>query len=194
MGTKWRSFALATLPSPLVASLIPVPFPTKMVIASALAAAQTATYLASAEHTLSLATDAVALKARASAVADTYANQGARSGAILPFTSALGGLCAAAAAAVVEVLPALGGGGVVAPIVIGTFPFLSSLFAAAAAVSKARCEVDALAASEAASEIAVEYGDAGEVLRPFRGVGELIRLTAGALRRKWRRDKEMKKI
>ncbi len=33
------------------------------------------------------ATNAVALKARSAAVADTYANQGSRSGAILPFTS-----------------------------------------------------------------------------------------------------------
>ena len=49
--------------------------------------------------------DAVALKTRAAAVSDTYANQGTRSGAILPFTSALGGLCAAGAAAIVEALP-----------------------------------------------------------------------------------------
>ena len=41
------------------------------------------------------ATEAVALKARSSAVADTYANQSSRAGSILPFTSALAGLCAA---------------------------------------------------------------------------------------------------
>ena len=38
-------------------------------------------------------------------VSDTYANQGARAGAILPFTSALSGLCAATTVAVVEALP-----------------------------------------------------------------------------------------
>ncbi|EJK44843.1 hypothetical protein THAOC_36587, partial [Thalassiosira oceanica] len=45
--------------------------------------------------TVARATDAVALKARSAAVCDTYANQGARNSAILPFTSALSAFCAA---------------------------------------------------------------------------------------------------
>lgn len=64
------------------------------------------------------AVDAVALKARAAAVSDTYANQGARSGAILPFTSALGGLCAAAAAATVELVPLIPN---ILPLQVGIF-------------------------------------------------------------------------
>jgi len=65
--------------------------------------------------------------------------------------------------------------------VVPTFPILSSAFAAAAAVSKARCEVDAEAAAQAASTLALEYDDmngSGDdlVLRPFQAVGELVRL------------------
>ena len=63
---------------------------------------------------------------------------------------------------------------------VSTFPILSSAFAAAAAVSKARCEVDAEAAAQAASTLALEYDDmnGGEdpVLRPFQAVSELVRL------------------
>ena len=62
-----------------------------------------------------------------------------------------------------------------------TFPILSSAFAAAAAVSKARCEVDAEAAAQAASTLALEYDDMNGngddlVLRPFQAVSELLRL------------------
>uniref|UniRef100_A0A7S4T5Q2 Uncharacterized protein n=1 Tax=Ditylum brightwellii TaxID=49249 RepID=A0A7S4T5Q2_9STRA len=133
-------------------------------------------------------------------------NQGARSAAILPFTSALSAFCAAATAAIVELpwlesLAAMGGGGsvVAQALLVSIFPTLSSLFAAAASVSKARCEVDAEAAVQAASTLALEYetiegksantgllgwlgGDGRDekdpVLRPWRGVAELIRLTA----------------
>ena len=59
----------------------------KAIICSAVAAAQAAYYLSLAEYAIAEATNAVAIKARAAAVADTYANQGSRSGAILPFTS-----------------------------------------------------------------------------------------------------------
>ena len=116
---------------------------------------------------------------------DSYANQGARNSAILPFTSALSAFCAAATAATVE-LPFLdtisalyGTAGEVA--LVSAFPILSSAFAAAAAVSKARCEVDAEAAAQAASTLALEYdgmnGDGNDpVLRPFRAVKELVLL------------------
>lgn len=74
------------------------------------------------------ATDAVADKARTAAIIDAYANQAARVGALLPFTSALAGLCAAAAAAAVEV----------APIAAAVFPVLGAVCAAAASAARRR--------------------------------------------------------
>jgi hypothetical protein len=182
---RWKSFSWSVLPAPIVGSLIPGVLSTKAVIVAALAAAQCAFFLAQAENTLARGTDAVALKSRSAAVCDTYANQGARSAAILPFTSALSSLCAAATAAIVELpwleyLGALGGarGTISSVSLLIFFPALSSLFAAAASVSKARCEVDAEAAIQAASTLALEYDDEDDpVLKPFRGVVELIRLT-----------------
>ena len=118
-----------------------------------------------------------------------YANQGARNSAILPFTSALSAFCAAATATTVE-LPFLdtistlyGTIGEVA--LVSAFPVLSSAFAAAAAVSKARCEVDAEAAAQAASTLALEYDgmDGGEddpILRPFQAVRELFKLAVSS--------------
>jgi len=130
---------------------------TKCIIVAALAAAQSAYFLALSEGVLARVTDAVALKARSAAVCDTYANQGSRNAAILPFTSALSAFCAAATAAIVE-LPFLhtistAYGPLSEVLVVSFFPMLSSAFAAAAAVSKARCEVDA----KAASTLALEY-------------------------------------
>ena len=182
---RWKSFAFSVLPAPIVGSLIPGELSTKAVIVAALAAAQSAFFLAQAENVLARGTDAVALKSRSAAVCDTYANQGARSAAILPFTSALSSLCAAGTAAIVELpwlesLGAVGGArGVISSVALVTFfPALSSLFAAAASVSKARCEVDAEAAIQTASTLALEYDeDDDPILRPFRGVLELIRLT-----------------
>ena len=65
--------------------------------------------------------------------------------------------------------------------VVSTFPVLSSAFAAVVAVGKARWEVDAEAAAQAASTMALEYdemngGGDDPVLRPFQAVGELVRL------------------
>ncbi|KAL7545705.1 hypothetical protein ACHAWF_009058 [Thalassiosira exigua] len=188
---RWWSFAGSVLPAPIVGSVLGGPsLSAKCIVVAALAAAQSAYCLAQAEGVIARATDAVALKARSAAVCDTYANQGARNSAILPFTSALSAFCAAATAATVE-LPFLdtisalyGTMGEVA--VVSIFPVLSSAFAAAAAVSKARCEVDAEAAAQAASTLALEYdGEGGEdpVLEPFRAVGELVRL---AVRSGWR--------
>jgi len=183
---KWRSFTFSVLPAPLLGSLIPGALPTKTIIIAALAAAQSAYFLTLAESVLSRAQDAVALKARSAAVCDTYANQGARSAAILPFTSALSSLCAAATAAIVELpfVESLASSGTILGtgaeiITVATFPALSALFAAAASVSKARCEVDAEAAKQAASTLALQYRDEEEdpVLRPLRGVRELIVLT-----------------
>jgi len=183
---RWWSFAWSVLPAPIIGSIVGGPnLSTKCIVVAALAAAQSAYFLALCEGVVARATDAVALKARSAAVCDTYANQGARNSAILPFTSALSAFCAAATAATVE-LPFIdtvstlyGTFGEV--VVVSTFPILSSAFAAAAAVSKARCEVDAEAACQAASTLALEYDDmngSGDdpVLRPFLAVRKLFTL------------------
>jgi len=187
---RWWSFAGSVLPAPVLGSVLGGPsLSTKCIVVAALAAAQSAYFLAQAESVVARATDAVALKARSAAVSDTYANQGARNSAILPFTSALSAFCAAATAATVE-LPFIesvsslyGTFGEVA--LVSAFPILSSGFAAAAAVSKARCEVDAEAAAQAASTLALEYdamdgGGDDPVLRPFQAVMELVMLAVNS--------------
>lgn len=175
---KWVSFAVGVAPAPLLAILVPGTFSFKAIIAAAAAATQCAYSLARAEYTLSAAVESVALKSRSAAVSDTYANQGARAGAILPFTSALSGLAAATTVAVVEVLPLIGspfGESIVCVI----FPALGALIAAAASISKARCEVDANAATAAATELS---GEKGIERNPFSATGELVRLTIKAAR------------
>jgi hypothetical protein len=183
---RWKSFSWSVLPAPIIGSLVPGDIPTKAIVVTAIAAAQSAFYLSECENALARATDAVALKSRSAAVCDTYANQGARSAAILPFTSALSSLCAAATAAIVELpllesLAKIGGvpGTLSSVALVAFFPALSSVFAAAASVSKARCEVDAEAAIQAAATLALEFDDEKDpVLRPFKGVAELVRLSA----------------
>ena len=100
---KWLSFSLGVLPAPVIGVLCPGPISFRAIVAAAVAAAQCAYSLATAEYALAAAVEAVALKSRSAAVSDSYANQGARAGSILPFTSALSGLCAAVTVAVVEV-------------------------------------------------------------------------------------------
>ena len=189
VSDRWRSFGFGVLPAPILGALIPGVLATKCIVVAALAAAQSAFFLAQAEGVLARATDAVALKTRSAAVCDTYANQGARSAAVLPFTSALSAFCAAATAAVVELpwlesLATLGGpaGTAGQVVLLSVFPTLGALFAAAASVSKARCEVDAEAASQAASTLALEYDqydkEEDPVLNPLRGVFDLIQITA----------------
>lgn len=152
---KWKSFAIGVLPGPFLAALIPGPLAFKAIVCATLAAAQAAYYLTVAEYLLADAVEGVSLKARTSAVADTYANQSQRAGAILPFTSALASLCAAGSAAAVELLPLVSAIELQAVIAM-VFPTGAALFAAAAAVSKARCEVDT-----AASFICVSKGLTG---------------------------------
>ena len=124
------------------------------------------------------AVESVAIKSRSAAVSDTYANQGARAGAILPFTSALSGLCAAVTVAVVEVLP-LVGSAFGESLVCVVFPGIGAVVAAAASISKARCEVDATAATAAATELASAGLEANKkVLNPVRTTRELVQLTA----------------
>jgi len=185
---KWQNFALSVIPTPIFGALVPGALPTKTVIVAALAAAESAWFLAQAEYALGRGQDAVALKARSAALCDTYANQGARSSAILPFTSALASLCAAATAAIVEIpfvegLASAGGvwNTLAEMLIVTTFPTFSALFAAAASVSKARCKVDAEAATQAASTLALEYdegnGQQNPIMRPFQSVLELMKLS-----------------
>lgn len=136
---KWKLLAQRMAPPAIIAALFPGNLSLKSIVCAAVAAAQSAYYLAAAEYFISLATDAVALKARSAAVSDFYANQSSRASAILPFTSALAGFCAAASAAAVELLPFVNT--VEQAVVALIFPSGAALFAAAAAVSKARCEV-----------------------------------------------------
>lgn len=171
---KWRTFAIGVLPAPLLAVLIPGDLAFRAIVAASVAAAQAAYSLARAEYAVAIAIDAVAVKSRAAAVSDTYANQGARSGGILPFTSALSGLCAATTVAVVEVLPLIG-----SPLgeafVCVSFPLFGALIAAAASISKARCVVDADAATYAATQLAGERGK--QPADPIRATIELVYLT-----------------
>jgi len=191
ISQRWISFGWNVLPAPIVGALVHTNggLGTRAVIVAALAAAQCALTTARAENVLARATDAVAVKSRSAAVCDTYANQGARSGAILPYTSAIGALCAAGTAAMVE-LPLgvalrglLGGVGLASQFaesaLIALFPTLAALAAAAASVSKARCQVDAEAAVQAACTLALEYDDGEQdpILRPLQGVIELLRLS-----------------
>lgn len=185
-STKWKTFSLSVIPAPLIGAIIPGALQTKTIVVAALAAAQSAFFLTQCEAVLSRANDAVALKSRSAAVSDTYANQGARSAAILPFTSALASLCAAATAAIVE-LPFLESmltagtplATTASVVTVSGFPAFAALFTAAASVSKARCLVDAEAAMQAASTIALQHEDAEDdpILSPFRAVAELIRLS-----------------
>ena len=176
---KWGSFSIGVLPAPALAVLCPGGLSFKAIIAAAVAAAQCAYSLATAEYTLASAVESVALKSRTAAVSDTYANQGARAGAILPFTSALSGLCAATTVAVVEVLPLIGSQIGEAALCV-TFPALGALIAAAASISKARCEVDAEAATASATQLAET--DAGlQENNPIRATAELVRLTVRTL-------------
>jgi hypothetical protein len=102
---RWASFAYGVVPAPFIAALWPGNLSLSCIICAAVAALQAAYYCAMAESAVGKATVDVALKAKAAALSDTYANQGSKAGAVLPFTSALAGLCAAASAAVVEMLP-----------------------------------------------------------------------------------------
>lgn len=174
---KWSSFAFGVAPAPVIAALCPGTLEFKSILCASIAAAQAAYYLSIAEFTIAAAVDSVALKARSAALADTYANQGSRAGAILPFTSALAGLCAAASTAVVELLPFVHMP-ILQSLIAVTFPLGASLFSAAASVSKARCEADAAAASEAVSTLGDEDKLPGGVENdPRKAVFILIKLS-----------------
>lgn len=69
---RWWSFAGSVLPAPIIGSIVGGPsLSAKCIVVAALAAAQSAYFLAQAESVVARATDAVALKARSAAVCDT---------------------------------------------------------------------------------------------------------------------------
>ena len=136
---NWRGLALGLAPSPILALIFPGSISTKTIVCAALAAAQSAYYMTVAEYSIAAAATAVAIKSRSAAMSDFYANQASRASAILPFTSALAGFCAAASAAAVELLPFVNT--VEQAVVALIFPSGAAIFAAAAAVSKSRCQV-----------------------------------------------------
>eukprot|EP00560_Eucampia_antarctica_P009720 CAMPEP_0197829402 /NCGR_PEP_ID=MMETSP1437-20131217/5845_1 /TAXON_ID=49252 ORGANISM="Eucampia antarctica, Strain CCMP1452" /NCGR_SAMPLE_ID=MMETSP1437 /ASSEMBLY_ACC=CAM_ASM_001096 /LENGTH=456 /DNA_ID=CAMNT_0043431041 /DNA_START=61 /DNA_END=1428 /DNA_ORIENTATION=+ len=161
---RWKYFIFACIPAPVIGSCIPTAdLPTKAIIISSIAAAQAAYFMAQAEYTVAKATDSVALKAKSAAISDTYANLSAKSAAILPFTSALSSASAAAAAALVELIPLH-----TLPLfwectIVSVFPLVSSIFAAAASVSKERSVVDTEAAMQAAATLSLDYDNSNDV-------------------------------
>ncbi len=177
LSSRWKNFAYGVIPAPLVAAIWPGNLSLSCIICASVAACQAAYYLSIAEYAVGKATVDVALKSKAAAVSDTYANQGSKAGSVLPFTSALAGLCAAASAAVVETLPYIHF--VPAQSLLSVFfPTGAALFAAAASVSKARCEVDAQAASTAASRGIIKTDDKENENDPNKMVVELLVTTA----------------
>ena len=68
---RWWSFAGSVLPAPIIGGIVGDSLSTKCIIVAALGALQSAYFLALAESALARATDAVAIKARSAAVADT---------------------------------------------------------------------------------------------------------------------------
>lgn len=192
-----KLFLEHTLPGPLIAFLTPVPghlpmelFAFKCLMWTAIAGFQSGYSLVVSEYELSRAVDSLSLKARAAAVSEAYANQGSRSASILPFTSSLGGLCAAASAAAVEFLPYIEEAGVLATplccLAAGIFPVAGAFFAASASVAKARSEVDAAAAKKASEDfgesttngLSEPFGRG--LLDPLQGLSEMIKLSVKA--------------
>mmetsp|Transcript_9385 Transcript_9385/g.27345 ORF Transcript_9385/g.27345 Transcript_9385/m.27345 type:complete len:510 (+) Transcript_9385:75-1604(+) len=156
---RWIGFLWAVAPAPLIATVFPGGLGEKCIMASAVAAAQSAYQMFRGELAYAKGTDAIAIKLRIAAISEAYSNQGARAGQLLPFTSALGGLCVAAAAFLVELNPTLA----------CVFPGVAAVFAAAASVAKARCEVDFAATNSVSSEFAqrAEASPAQNIQDPF---------------------------
>jgi hypothetical protein len=183
---KWGSFVIGVLPSPALSVIVPGDLSFKAIVAAAVAAAQAAFSLAQAEYKLAAAVEAVALKSRAASLSDTYANQGARAGAILPFTSALTGLCAASTVAAVELLPIIPNV-MTETVLCATFPAFGAMFSAAASIAKACAEIDAEAAKAAASTIAESRDVDDKNSNPITQTLQLIRLTLRTVEVQWDR-------
>mmetsp|Transcript_74266 Transcript_74266/g.135662 ORF Transcript_74266/g.135662 Transcript_74266/m.135662 type:complete len:524 (-) Transcript_74266:108-1679(-) len=180
---KWSDFALGVLPAPFFGFLFPGALEAKCIVAAAIAALQAAISLAQSEYSLSQAMESVATKTRSAAVTDTYANQGMRAGAVLPFTSAVGIICAASTVAIVEFTPFLGT--ITQEAIVGSiFPGLGVLVAAAASIAKARAEVDAEAATAAATLLSESPAQRND---PFKSTYELLRYTIRNIRKQSKR-------
>lgn len=182
--SKWRDFAVGIIPAPAIGLVWPGDLAEKCVVVSAVAALQAAVSLGASEYSLSKAMESVGTKTRSAAVTDTYANQGMKQGAILPYTSALGVLCIAVTVCAVEFTPFLGG--LAQEAVVGAiFPGLGCLVAAAASISRARCEENAEAATQAATLLSENR--LSQEKGPFRSTAELLRYTFRNIRKQVKR-------
>lgn len=144
LAKKWSAIFKNTLPAIVIGLLCPGSFAKKAIVCTAIATLATTTSFALSEYLVAAAMDSVASRARCSSVADTYAEQGMRAGAVLPFLSSLAGLCAAGSVAVGEILPLIHNP-FLQSIAAMLLPAGTSLFAAAATISKAKCEVGIVA-------------------------------------------------
>jgi len=153
---KYFQLGFASALGPFIAAVCPGPISFKCFLLCATTACQCAYYLAIAEFAVARCTDALALKMRSAATSDSYANQGTAEGSILPFTSALGGICTAGATTV-GIFLSTDENLIVKTAVCAAFPTLASLLAAAASVSKVKCIASLDQAREAA--IAIRFDD-----------------------------------
>jgi hypothetical protein len=104
-----------------------------------------------------------------------------------PMTTDIGRVVRRAAAttvAVVEVLPFVGST-FAESLVCVAFPAIGSVIAAAASISKARCEVDAAAATAAATQLSSRDVDMSS-FNPGRNTLQLVQLTVRSLRKEFR--------
>lgn len=188
LENRWKYFLFACIPAPFIGSLIPsTDLAAKAIIISSIAAAQAAYFMAQAEYTIAKATNSVALKAKSAAISDTYANLSAKSAAILPFTSALSSASAAGAAALVELISFHSLPLVLECSIASIFPLVSSIFAAAASVSKERSVVDTEAALKAADTLAFEYKNDDDDNNPIKIVLALIQTSFKAF---WKKSRQ----
>mmetsp|Transcript_54179 Transcript_54179/g.123442 ORF Transcript_54179/g.123442 Transcript_54179/m.123442 type:complete len:464 (-) Transcript_54179:282-1673(-) len=189
---KIKTFFKAVLPGPILAVVCPAPHGMGIAFTTllwtAIAALQGAYCLVVAEAELARAVDRQTLTARQAAVSEQYANQGCRNGSILPFTSSLGGICAAGAAAATEFLPLIERFELkpLECLITGFFPAIGVLFASSASVAKARCEIDAEAALKASKSFgelpkdgkSVPFGDG--VMEPVAALKNLMKVSTKA--------------
>lgn len=178
---KWIDFAIGFVLGPITGVFVPGSLAFKAVVVAALAAAQTAYYLANAEGLLAQASESVALKSRSSSVVETYAQQSNRNGAILVYTSAVAGLMAAVAdfLHVAHIMPSLALSGPFkwkGPLLFALFPALGALVAAGSSISKSRCDINTDISNYAATKFS--EGQRGSRSRkPFDIAIGLIRIT-----------------
>eukprot|EP00746_Dinoflagellata_sp_MGD_P084638 gnl/MRDRNA2_/MRDRNA2_33575_c0_seq1.p1 gnl/MRDRNA2_/MRDRNA2_33575_c0~~gnl/MRDRNA2_/MRDRNA2_33575_c0_seq1.p1 ORF type:complete len:520 (-),score=99.53 gnl/MRDRNA2_/MRDRNA2_33575_c0_seq1:127-1686(-) len=174
--TKWLKFILHLVPAPFIAALCPGDLGWKAIVAAGFGCIQAHYSLSRAEKSIAAATGAVALKKKAAATTDYFANRSAKSSSLLPFTSILSGICAATTVFAVEFGSELTS-------VLGqclscaTFPALGAMLAAAASISKDGAELDSKATQAAADTVAqTRIGSTGfsPYKQTFREIREVI--------------------